>query len=81
MQLTIVAPCGVLCHTTVEKVSLPGALGAFTVLPGHAPLIAQLSEGKISYTSGTKEHEQEIRRGFVKIERDTVEANVELAEP
>ncbi|MFQ9502645.1 MAG: hypothetical protein ACLR1G_00225 [Alistipes indistinctus] len=80
MQLTIVAPCGVLCHTTVEK-SPARSVRGFTVLPGHAPLIAQLSEGKISYTSGTKEHEQEIRRGFVKIERDTVEANVELAEP
>lgn len=80
MQLTIVAPCGMLCHTTVEKVSLPGALGAFTVLPGHAPLIALLTDGKIRYTAGTKEHEHRIRRGFVRIERDTVEANVELAE-
>ena len=43
MQLIIVAPRGVLCHTAVEKVSFPGALGAFTVLPGHAPLIAQLT--------------------------------------
>jgi len=81
MQLTIVAPCGVLCHTTVEKVSLPGALGAFTVLPGHAPLIAQLTAGKIRYTSGAEEWEQEIRRGFVRIERDTVAASVELSEP
>lgn len=81
MQLTIVAPRGVLCRTTVEKVSLPGALGAFTVLPGHAPLIAQLTEGKIRYTVGAKEYEQAIRRGFVRIERDTVAANVEPAEP
>lgn len=81
MQITIVAPCGVLCHTTAEKVSLPGVLGAFTVLPGHAPLIAQLTAGKIAYTSEAKEYEQEILRGFVRIEQDRVEAHVELTEP
>lgn len=81
MQLIIVAPRGVLCHTAVEKVSFPGALGAFTVLPGHAPLIVQLTAGKIRYTSGAEEREQEILRGFVQIERDTVAANVELPEP
>lgn len=81
MYLTIVAPSGMLCSTTVEKVTLPGILGAFTVLPGHAPLIAQLATGKIRYTTGTEECEREIKRGFVKIERDTVVANVELFEP
>ena len=50
-------------------------------MPGHAPLIAQLTAGKIRYTSGAEEREQEILRGFVRIERDTVAANVELPEP
>ena len=80
MYLTIVAPSGTLCRTTVEKVTLPGILGAFTVLPGHAPLIAQLTDGKIRYTEGAEEHEQEIRRGFAKIEKDTVEVCIELPE-
>ncbi len=79
MQLIIMAPCGMLCHTTVEKVSLPGSLGAFTVLPGHMPLIAQLTKGKIRYTAGNTEHEQEISRGFVKVSNNTVEANVETS--
>ncbi|GAA6256181.1 ATP synthase F1 subunit epsilon [Bacteroides sp. f07] len=81
MQLTIVAPSGILCHTSVEKVTFPGSLGTFTVLPGHAPLIAQLTAGKIRYATGTEEYEREIKRGFVRIERDTVVANVELSEP
>lgn len=80
MQLIIVAPCGMLCHATVEKVSLPGVLGNFTVLPNHAPLIAQLTNGKICYTAGNIEHEQEIRRGFVKVLNDTVEASVEMSD-
>jgi F-type H+-transporting ATPase subunit epsilon len=77
MQLTIVAPCGVLCHTTVEKVSLPGALGAFTVLPGHAPLIARLTAGEIVYFTGWDEHRQIIKSGFVKVLKDKIEVCVE----
>lgn len=77
MYLTIVAPSGILCHTTVEKVSLPSVLGPFTVLPGHAPLISHLRNGKICYTAGAEEYEQEIRCGFVKIEDDTIEVCIE----
>lgn len=78
MLLSIVTPNGVLCHTTVEKVSLPGTSGAFTVLTGHAPLIAMLTTGKVRYTTGMQEYEQEIKQGFVKVERDTVEITAEL---
>lgn len=81
MYLTIVAPSGMLCHTTVEKVTLPGILGSFTVLSGHAPLVSQLTEGKIRYTAGNKEYEQEIRGGFAKVEKDVVEVCVELVLP
>lgn len=78
MQLIIVAPCGILCRTEVEKVYLPGVAGNFTVLPGHAPLIAQLTGGKIRYTAGGTGYEQEIVRGFVKVLNNTVEASVEV---
>ena len=59
MYLTITSPSGILCRTTVDKVSLPGTVGAFTVLPGHAPLISQLKEGE--------EHVQDLKSGFVTV--------------
>jgi F-type H+-transporting ATPase subunit epsilon len=78
MHLTIVAPCGILCFETVEKVSLPGALGTFTILRGHAPLVARLTAGKIVYSTASKEHVQWIKGGFAKVRQDTIEVCVEL---
>ena len=64
MYLTITSPSGILCRTTVDKVSLPGTVGAFTVLPGHAPLISQLKEGKIIYAKEGEEHVQDLKSGL-----------------
>jgi F-type H+-transporting ATPase subunit epsilon len=41
-------------------VHLPGALGAFTVLPGHAALISTLTPGEIRYTAAAGGEEQRI---------------------
>lgn len=78
MRLTIVAPNGVLCCATVEKASFPGAVGAFTVLPGHAPLLARLTAGRIVYAVQGEERSQEIASGFVRVFRDSIEACVEM---
>lgn len=77
MRLIIVAPCGMLCHTQIDKVSLPGEQGMFTVLRGHAPLIARLVAGEIVFTEKDKETRLEIRNGFVRVENDTVEVCAE----
>lgn len=77
MYLTITSPSGILCRTTVGKVSLPGTVGAFTVLPGHAPLISQLKEGKIIYAKEGEEHVQDLKSGFVKVLKDTIEICIE----
>ena len=43
LRLVIVSPSGELSRTTAAKVSFPGEAGAFTVLPGHAPLVSGLA--------------------------------------
>lgn len=73
MRLTIVAPHGMLCHTTVEEVSLPGEGGVFSVSQGNAPFMARLAEGEIVYSTGQGEHRQKIKGGIVKVSEDTVE--------
>lgn len=80
MHLTIVAPSGILCHTTVEKITLPGTVGEFMVLPGHAPLIASLTVGKILYTENGRETSVEIKNGIIKVEKDQVEICVETVD-
>lgn len=49
MTLKIISPQEVLFEGEVKLVTLPGALGAFTVLKNHASLISSLVEGNLYY--------------------------------
>ena len=79
-RLVIVSPSGELSRTTAAKVSFPGEAGAFTVLPGHAPLVSGLAAGEIVYaeSDGGEEHRLGIAGGFVRVLRDEGEACVEV---
>lgn len=77
MILTIVAPSGTLCSTTTDRVSFPGTVGRFTVLPGHAPLIAGLASGEIVYQNGQGDACLRIKNGCVRVFADRIEACVE----
>ena len=81
MQLVIVAPSGLLCRTTIEKITLPGEEGLFTVLPGHASLIAHLKAGTIDYAEGEKETRLDIESGFVRVHQDQIDVCVEISGP
>ncbi len=49
MTLKIISAQEIVHEGEVMSVTLPGTLGAFTVLPNHASLISSLSAGKIVY--------------------------------
>lgn len=80
MDLTIVAPGGTLCDTTTERVSFPGTVGRFTVLRGHAPLIAGLTSGQIVYAGEQGDMCLRIKSGCVRVFSDRIEACVEKAD-
>lgn len=50
MTLKIISPQEILFEGEVQSVTLPGAMGAFTVLRNHASLISSLSAGNVTYT-------------------------------
>lgn len=50
MTLKLISPQEVLFEGLVDSVTLPGAMGAFTVLKNHASLISSLTAGNVSYT-------------------------------
>ena len=50
MTLEIISAHEVSFTGEVTMVTLPGALGSFTVLKDHAPLISVLTKGKVKYT-------------------------------
>lgn len=74
MKLKIISPEAVNFEGEVVSVTLPGAMGAFTVLKNHASLISTLSAGKIIYVADENGSEQrlEIDGGIVDVDNNII---------
>lgn len=73
MTLKIISADDVLFEGEVTVVHLPGSMGAFTVLPGHASLISTLTPGSIRYTTTAGEQGSiETSGGIVDVDSDIV---------
>jgi F-type H+-transporting ATPase subunit epsilon len=67
IELEIVTPERLLVHEQVESVEIPGKAGEIGVLPGHAPLITELTIGEISYKHGGISEHLSVAWGFAEI--------------
>lgn len=68
LQVEIVTPESLLLSETVSMVTIPGEMGDFGVLPGHAPLISTLRPGIIEvYQGESKTHRFFVRGGFAEV--------------
>lgn len=73
MTLEILSPEKTLFSGEVQRVTLPGAAGEFTVLPHHAPIISSLTAGRVRYLpTGGAEQSVDIAGGFVEVNADRV---------
>lgn len=74
MELIILQPDKTIFKGEVNTVTLPGTIGKFSVLKGHAPMISTLGSGIVKYTLSEKgeEFSLKILGGFVSIKRDVV---------
>lgn len=56
IDLHIATPDRLVVHEAVTAVSIPGQRGYLGILPGHAPLLTELTAGELAYTreSGTR---------------------------
>lgn len=72
MQLNIVTPDRMVARDSVTAVSIPGKDGYLGILPGHAPLLTELGEGKLEYTSGGTQHAVAVLWGFAEVLGDRV---------
>jgi F-type H+-transporting ATPase subunit epsilon len=80
-QLEIVTPEKKVVETAAEEVQIPGKNGYLGVLPGHAPLITELSVGEIKYReSGSSEQLLAVAWGFAEVLPDKVTILAESAE-
>jgi F-type H+-transporting ATPase subunit epsilon len=64
----------------VDEVTLPGALGALGILPGHAPLLCALRIGELGYRQGSREHYLALQWGFAEVAGDGVTVLADVAE-
>ena len=73
MTLKIISAEDVLFEGQATAVHLPGAMGAFTVLPGHASLISTLTPGRVRYTTPDGADESvEIKGGVADVDNNIV---------
>ena len=80
LQLKIVSPEKIEFDGAVESVLVPGTIGQFEILTGHAPIISSLGEGQVVYTAPDGKHTIDICGGFVEVQKNKVSLCIELHE-
>jgi F-type H+-transporting ATPase subunit epsilon len=79
-QLEIVTPEKRVVDTAAEEVQIPGKNGYLGILPGHAPLITELSVGEIIYRENSTEQRLAVAWGFAEVLPNKVTVLAETAE-
>ena len=79
-QLEIVTPDRLLVSEPASEAQIPGSNGYLGILPGHAPLITELSVGEITYKSGGKTERIAVAWGFAEVLPDKVTVIADTAE-
>jgi len=81
IQLEIVTPERQLFSGVVSEVTVPSNQGYLGILPGHAPLLAGLGVGNISYVSDSDLTSLFCSWGFVEVLPERVVILAQTAEP
>ncbi len=80
LQFEIVTPDRMVVQDRVEEVQIPAKSGYLGILPGHAPLIAEMAIGEISYRVSGQTRYLAVAWGFAEILPDKVTILAENAE-
>lgn len=80
LNLKIVSPRRVEFQGEVENVFVPGIMGQFEILTGHAAIISLLTKGDVIYTDADGRHSIGVAGGFVEVKKNQVSLCVELKE-
>lgn len=80
LHLKVLTPTRSVVDAEVEMVTLPGVLGALGILPGHAPLMAALRIGELTYRAGSREQHLAIHMGFAEVAANQVMVLADIAE-
>jgi len=81
LHLELVAPAGLVFEGEAEMVVLPATTGELGILPRHAPLVAQLSIGRLRVLRpGGDWVDFAVAEGFAKVQFDKVIVLADAAE-
>ena len=80
LMLELATPTRMVVAETVDEVVVPGSEGYFGVLPGHAPLLATLGIGELTYRIGRAERHVAVAGGFAEVRNDKVIVLADTAE-
>jgi F-type H+-transporting ATPase subunit epsilon len=80
LTLELATPSRLVVSAEVDEVVAPGSLGYFGVLPGHAPLLATLGIGEVTYRIGRDEYHVAVSGGFAEVRNDKVIILADTAE-
>lgn len=80
LTLSIVTPERELVRVQADEVELPGSEGYFGVLPGHTPMLATLTVGRLTYRVGQDVRVLAIATGLAEVLPDAVTVLSRIAE-
>ena len=80
LTLELATPTRMVVAETVDEVVVPGSEGYFGVLPGHAPLLATLGVGELTYRIGREERHVAVAGGFAEVRNDKIIVLADTAE-
>ena len=80
LTLELATPTRLLVTAQVDEVVAPGSEGYFGVLPGHAPFLATLGIGELTYRIGREEYHVAVSCGFAEVRNDKVIILADAAE-
>lgn len=79
-RLEVTTPERMVLREQVGEAQIPAANGYLGVLPGHAPLLAILKPGELSYRQGGHTYKLAVGPGFVEVLPNQTKVLVETAE-
>ncbi|CAG0968308.1 F0F1 ATP synthase subunit epsilon [Geobacter sp.] len=80
LKVDLVTPYKKILSEEVDEITATGALGEFSVLPGHAPFLTSLKIGELTYKKGGQLFHLALNWGYFEVEDDKVTVLVETAE-
>jgi len=78
--LEVATPESLLVRENVTEAQIPAKGGYVGILPGHAALLSELGEGKLSYTAEGRRRALTVRGGWLEVSGDHVRVLADAAQ-